>query len=281
MAPKDYYFILGVARTETPSGIRKAFHDLAKRYHPDRVGAQGTAAFQEILEAYHVLSEPARRREYNNQLQRVETDRERPVAPMHPYAAAPEPLIPRPFAPRPGIQPEPLIPEPLSLLYDFATLSLSFGALQDRLRRNFSGIGIPKGERCEALTAEVVLSPEEARRGGIIRLDIPVFVPCPACAGSGRVWGMLCWDCSAQGVIERGEVVAVRLPPGVPQGAILEHSLDHLGIHNMFLRLHIRITLGSMGSSTRSRTFTCGTFRRPDHARSQHYYEKGTGGSCQ
>jgi molecular chaperone DnaJ len=242
MAPKDYYFILGVARTETPSGIRKAFHDLAKRYHPDRIGAQGTAAFQEILEAYHVLSEPTRRREYNNQLQRVETGEERPAAPVPPYDVAPEPLIPQPFASPPGRRPEPLIPEPMSLLYDFATISPFFGALQDRLRRNFSGIGIPKGERYEALTAEVVLSPEEARYGGMIRLGIPVFVPCPDCAGAGRAWGMFCWGCHGQGVSEREEIVTVRIPPGVPQGSVLECSLAPLGIHNVYLRLHMRIS---------------------------------------
>jgi hypothetical protein len=135
-----------------------------------------------------------------------------------------------------------LIPEPLSLLYDFATIGPSFAALRARLLRNFSGIGIPKGERQEALTVEVVLSPAEARYGGTIRLEIPVFVPCPACAGTGRSWGIFCWDCSGQGVIEREEVVAIRIPPEVPPGTILERSLAHLGIHNVYLRLYIRIT---------------------------------------
>jgi hypothetical protein len=242
MAPKDYYLILGVPRTETPRGIRKAFYDLAKQYHPDRAGAQGTAAFQEILEAYHVLSEAGRRRDYNTLLRRVEPGSERPAAPINPYDAAPEPLIPQPGAQRQQPWPEPLMPEPRSLLYDFATIGPSFAALRARLLRNFSGIGIPKGERQEALTAEVVLAPAEARYGGTMRLGLPVFVPCPACAGTGRVWGIFCWDCSGQGVIEREEILAVRIPPGVRSGTILECSLEHLGMHNVYLRLYIRIT---------------------------------------
>jgi curved DNA-binding protein CbpA len=43
MKTKDYYVILGVAPTESPSGIREAFRDLVKRSHPDRVGPHGDA----------------------------------------------------------------------------------------------------------------------------------------------------------------------------------------------------------------------------------------------
>jgi molecular chaperone DnaJ len=44
MITKDYYAILGVSPMESPSGIREAFRELAKRYHPDRIGPQGTPA---------------------------------------------------------------------------------------------------------------------------------------------------------------------------------------------------------------------------------------------
>src|SRR4030095_14099453 len=43
---KDYYFILGVPRTATARDILHAYRALAKLYHPDRVGPQGTATFQ-------------------------------------------------------------------------------------------------------------------------------------------------------------------------------------------------------------------------------------------
>lgn len=61
MAAKNYYMVLGVSRQESARGIQEAFRSLAKRYHPDRTGPQGTAAFQDIVEAYQVLSDPARR----------------------------------------------------------------------------------------------------------------------------------------------------------------------------------------------------------------------------
>ena len=55
MGRKSYYMVLGVSRTESPSGIRQAFRELVKRYHPDRVGPQGLRFFQEIVEAHRVL----------------------------------------------------------------------------------------------------------------------------------------------------------------------------------------------------------------------------------
>jgi DnaJ-domain-containing protein 1 len=45
MRKKDYYLILGVSRTESPSGIRAAFRELANRYHPERIGPPGAHFF--------------------------------------------------------------------------------------------------------------------------------------------------------------------------------------------------------------------------------------------
>src|SRR6516165_8191865 len=62
----DYYQILGVPRDADAEAIKNAFHLLARRYHPDRCGEPGAEArFKEITEAYTVLSDPARRAEYD------------------------------------------------------------------------------------------------------------------------------------------------------------------------------------------------------------------------
>lgn len=82
MAVKDYYLILGVSRDESAEGIRSAFRELAKRYHPDLAGAESTPEFQEIVEAYEVLSDPARRRRYNSELAAAEAAAQRPSAPL-------------------------------------------------------------------------------------------------------------------------------------------------------------------------------------------------------
>src|SRR5256712_12132068 len=78
--PKDLYSTLGVTRTESLRGIREAFRKLAKRYHPDHAGQRGTPKFQEILNAYTVLSHPEKRNRYNDSLARRYSDSEPIIA---------------------------------------------------------------------------------------------------------------------------------------------------------------------------------------------------------
>src|ERR1041384_6349979 len=68
MEKKTYYMILGVSRGETSGGIRAAYRDRARQIHPDVAGESATRAFQELNEAYGVLSDPSRRHAYNAQL---------------------------------------------------------------------------------------------------------------------------------------------------------------------------------------------------------------------
>lgn len=66
---KDYYKILGVNENAGPDEIKKAFRRLAFEHHPDRnPGRESEAAgrFKEINEAYGVLSDPVKRREYDD-----------------------------------------------------------------------------------------------------------------------------------------------------------------------------------------------------------------------
>jgi DnaJ-domain-containing protein 1 len=240
-AQKDYYFILGVPRTITTRDLQKVFRELAKQYHPDRVGAQGTPAFQDIVEAYQVLSDPERRDAYHQALLAAEAvQRARPEPMLGGSRSRVEPLIPEPSIAPPGFGPEPLLAEPLSILHDFATMSPSFETLRARFLSNFTGIGLSKSGRATALNVEVLLSPDETRRGGMIRLGVPVFTRCSFCAGTGRDWFSACLACQGQGMNESEANVPVRIPPNVPSGSILEVPLHQLGISNVYLRLHIR-----------------------------------------
>lgn len=64
---KDYYRILGVKRNASQEEIKKAYRILAKKYHPDSSGNKDEMKkiFQEITEAYKVLSNPEERKKYN------------------------------------------------------------------------------------------------------------------------------------------------------------------------------------------------------------------------
>jgi hypothetical protein len=69
--PKTHYDQLGVRPTASPQQIRRAFRDLSKLYHPDTTelpAAEATDKFQQLNEAYAILSSPDRRWAYDQQV---------------------------------------------------------------------------------------------------------------------------------------------------------------------------------------------------------------------
>ncbi len=64
---KNYYEILGVSRTATPEDIKRAYRKQALKYHPDRNKGDKAAEerFKEINEAYAVLSDPEKRKQFD------------------------------------------------------------------------------------------------------------------------------------------------------------------------------------------------------------------------
>ncbi len=63
---QNYYEILGISRDATQEEIKNAYRKLAKKYHPDSSGSsEDKERFQEIQEAYSVLSDPEKRKIYN------------------------------------------------------------------------------------------------------------------------------------------------------------------------------------------------------------------------
>ncbi len=67
MASRDYYEILGVARSASDADLKKSFRQLAMQYHPDRNPGDKLAEerFKEVNEAYAVLSDPDKRAHYD------------------------------------------------------------------------------------------------------------------------------------------------------------------------------------------------------------------------
>lgn len=63
---KNYYDVLGVSKTATQNEIKKAYRELCKKYHPDKHGGDDTK-IKEINEAYSVIGDEQKRREYDEQ----------------------------------------------------------------------------------------------------------------------------------------------------------------------------------------------------------------------
>jgi molecular chaperone DnaJ len=210
---RNLYLTLGVARTESPSGIRAAFRDLVKRYHPDRTGPGGAATFREITEAYAVLSDPARRARHDEVLDearlRARAEERQPRSHI---------VRIRDADVRPGLEP-----------------------LFARIARNFTGLGVPKGERVEKLDIDVRLTREEAERGTIVNVGAPMFQRCEACAGLGRTLLLQCASCLGAGLVEGTRRVPIHVPPGVSDGVEILVPLARAGVHNLFASVRVTI----------------------------------------
>ena len=64
MQKKDYYDILGVPKGSSAKDIKKAYYQLAKKYHPDQANGD-KKKFQEVSEAYEVLGDDNKRQQYD------------------------------------------------------------------------------------------------------------------------------------------------------------------------------------------------------------------------
>ncbi len=84
---KNYYAVLGVGSGATLEEIKSAFRRRALELHPDRSGLEDRP-FQELQEAYGILSDPGRRHKYD-------AGRRSIVARRHPSGPAAEPLVTR------------------------------------------------------------------------------------------------------------------------------------------------------------------------------------------
>jgi DnaJ-class molecular chaperone len=225
---KSYFAILGISPNATGDEIRSAFRRLAKEFHPD-LHSGSSQRFREIQEAYAVLGNNRRRREYVQNITKAA-----PKKPLRP-AAYPEP--------------EPLIPEDrpvdfggISPVRSFESFTPSFDEIFDWLWNNFSSIAQPKSGRVQNLTLEVTLTPEQARRGGNARIMVPAQATCPDCGGRGGIGFYDCLRCAGEGVIGGEMPVTISFPPGITRDHAVMVPLDRFGIRNTHITVLFRPT---------------------------------------
>ena len=219
---KDYYAILGVARTASSIGIRMAYRELAKAHHPDRAGPQSTCRFQEIAEAYGVLSDPAAREDYNRELRRVESQ-----AIFH-HTPQGSMGMRRFQADRES-----------ATHHDDSFRSGRVFAQWFRRQAKPSARALREGAGFRITDLEVILTRDEAVQGGVLAVPIPVC--CPNCMGVGHTGVRTCVRCVGRGKIVSGHAIPLHLPSHVVDGMLLEVSVTSPDLGELLFRLAIRI----------------------------------------
>jgi DnaJ-class molecular chaperone len=225
---KSYFAILGISPKASTDEIRSAYRRLAKEFHPDHYTGS-SARFRDIQEAYSVLGNNRRKREYEQRLRKV------PVKTPLRSATYPEP--------------EPLIPEEgpvdigeVSPVRSFQSFTPSFDEIFDWLWSNFSDLSQPKSSRVQNLTLELPLTPDQARRGGNAKIMVPAQAVCPTCRGNGGVGFYECARCAGEGVISGEMPISVSFPPGIVKDHAVMIPLDRFGIRNTHITVLFRPT---------------------------------------
>jgi len=232
---KNYYFILGLQPGASREEIKSAYRQRAKEYHPDHSGTDNQA-FLDVQEAYGVLGSPVNREAYDRSRQNARD--------FMTQGGAPETLSFRKAAAEPlkkGRDQAADLGE-ASLLHSFQTYSPSFDEIFDRLWRNFGSVVRPKGEGLQDLNVEFLLTPDQARRGGYVRIFVPAQARCPTCSGRGSVGFYECWRCAGEGRITGEYPMTVAYPAGISDGYHVAIPLDRFGISNLYMTLHFRVT---------------------------------------
>ena len=229
---RDLYIVLGVGEQASPQEIESSYQRLAQACDPERFGPE-TPPFREAQQAYVVLSDPERRRVYD---ERAEGDRQSRIARSwsgaEPLRRLGERTMPRGCA---SSRIEVSLREPVQ------TFQPSFDELFERLWSNFTLVTRPKAERVESLTIEIHLTPEESMSGGRARIMIPARARCPVCFGHGAAGPYECWHCQGQGAITADYPLEVAYPAGIANEYMVRVPLSRFGIENFYLTVRFRV----------------------------------------
>ena len=228
---RDYYEVLGIPRGADDAQIKRAYRNLALKYHPDRnPGADTSSEMKDINEAYAVLSDRENRRRYD----------------LYGHAGLEGYTMEDIFG---GVDFQDLFREFGLGDLGFGLLDSLFGGRRTKTRPNRVDLKyeltVDLSEVTEGAKKKIDMTREEecpvchgkgAKRGGMGRCDrchgtgqivkkerlgwsmFQQVIPCPSCGGRGEVIIDACEKCQGKGKVEKRESILVHIPPGADSG---------------------------------------------------------------
>ena len=113
----------------------------------------------------------------------------------------------------------------------------SVGRVVDRMRDAFLG----EQPDADVVSAEVCVSEQEARRGLVVPLEVPIRGTCPSCGGRGETWTEPCHRCLGTGDSFFRHPVRVALPARVADGATFRFRVS--SPHAASVRVEVRVAV--------------------------------------
>ncbi|MEK6408058.1 MAG: J domain-containing protein [Acidobacteriota bacterium] len=229
---KDYYEVLGVKRDASDAHIRQAYRKLARKHHPDVNPGDRVAEdkFKEINEANEVLSDPEKRKRYDQ------------LGPNWKNGAE---FTPPPEWGRVNVQVD-----------DLGGI-FGGGGFSEFFETFFGGAKSPGQEdhrrrgartrsgRSQDAEAEMEISLEDAHRGGRHRITLQGARPCPACGGTDTPSGVVCSTCRGAGQVLSPRTIDVNIPPAAREGSVIKvgkqaQSASGGAAGDLFIKLKIK-----------------------------------------
>jgi molecular chaperone DnaJ len=229
MAKRDYYEVLGVGKGASPDEIKRAYRRMAMKYHPDKNpnDKDAEAKFKECAEAYEVLSDPEKQKNYDqfgheglrgtgmHDFSRMNVE---DIFSMFGFDDLFGGIFgtrgrrgERRAGPTRGYDLETTVELTLNDIATGAEKTIEF-TRQD-ICPECDGNGYPRGttpERCPACGGRG----QVARGGGFFQM----VSTCPQCGGSGQIITNPCKKCRGTGRVPRKRLVHIKIPAGVHEG---------------------------------------------------------------
>lgn len=228
MEKKNYYDVLGVERQASDTELKKAYRELALKYHPDknRGNRESEERFKEVSEAYYVLKDSERRMKYDRLLSAKRFEK-KDLEDVFDFRGNVNEIFEQLFreifgGASLGIHDKKGSDIRINHSIDFMTAALG-SEIEIKFKRKERcfkcfGSGCQEGTkpaRCNKCLGSGRIS-QRAGRKEMQRL-------CPVCRGSGNIITNPCETCNGEGVTAKNVILPVTIPAGVDTGSSLKY----------------------------------------------------------
>lgn len=270
---KDYYNVLGVDKKATKDDIKKAFRKLAHKYHPDK-GGTDESKFKEITEAYSVLSDDKKRREYDTYGQAFAGGaprgggypRQGPDAGGNPFSGFDFSQFQQGFGNGGvefdfgdifgdifggrGTQARTPRGRDISIDLEISFKEAVFGTSRNVLIAKVStcslchGTGAKPGTELESCTTCNGSGKIHETRNSILGQFSSVRA-CAICEGTGKVPKEKCTECKGHGVHRKQEEIKITIPAGIDNGEMIRMTAQGEAIKagiagDLYVKVHVK-----------------------------------------